>query len=224
MKFQMLAKATILSVSFIAGAQSMWAMAPIPLQTFDVLKAEGKKLTVSEMNLLDTVLQGSPIGIVRMDIAYKTALKVLTELNKLEAQVETKAIDAAQEKVFLSTQMSSILAPVKEFFDEVHSYVGIIKPLIFESLMGKVRNVQTVQDALIKDEKDCLFLKFFQSPESATNFFETFVKTRADLRLACNEFIVFFKDMRKNLSPKAIDAYRKMIDEIKKNQKTATPK
>ncbi len=200
-----------------------------------------KKLTSVNMQLLDGFLLGYPLGVIRMDLAGKAALKVLQELSK----------PGVDEQTVVKEQMHYILTPIKQFFEVIHSYGSIIKPLVKDSLENDVQrkaaqliSAQQSTATLVKDNpendaqgkvaqpassqqptlnnaqaldqayRDSLLLGFLDATSTLDTFFETNVKDKETLAKTCREFIVFFRDLKASLSDATIAAYKKLAQEL----------
>lgn len=154
------------------------------------------KLTSPEMDMLNTMLAANPIGTMRLNMGYNAAQKTLKELPAMQ-----DSHDAISEK------MALLLAPVKEFFDIIQAFSGMIKPLVEESLMSKAKNNQKIY-----------LLEFFNATGGATLYFEKAVTNKAELELVCKEFMTFFSDLKVSLTPEANEAYKKLVEQYKNNK------
>ena len=166
-----------------------------------IVEAKGKKLKGSrdEMSLLNVILEAHPIGIARMNLSHKATTKVFKELTSV-----TDSPEIIQEKIRF------LLAPVKQFFTEIHQNSHLIESLIKECFGIESQN------------HDLLLLKFLndKNGSDAGIFFEKEVTNLHSLGQIAYEFIVFFKDLKESLSPVAQESYTKLMHTInKKNAK-----
>jgi len=167
----------------------------------------GKKLTCAEMGMLNAVLSSNPVGVMRMDLSYNAACKVLKDLP-----------NAPEDKKYISGQIALLLEPVKQFFDIIQSYSGMIRPLVEESLLNIAPTDHTKHQPT-KPAKKVYILDFFDSPKDAATYFDSAIQTKADLKVACFEFLTFFRDLKASLTADAIKAYDGLRQQLKSTSK-----
>lgn len=172
-------------------------------QPTGLMNIQGKKLLSPEMDLLNKELTILPSGIVRLFKAQESA-KIVA------GQLEANPQISLHEQKEVYEQIRFILSPVGQFFGLIRSYRNMIVPLIKESLCGQEASKNRI------DTSECLILKFFESHDEVYAFFEKHVKTREQLCIACKEFLTFFQDIRVSLSDEALNAYKKVMEELKK--------
>jgi len=160
------------------------------------------KDTVAALNV---AMANRPIAIVRTVYAGKQAKDILNNLSTIADKPEA-----------VVAQIRNVLAPVKEFFDTIHQFAFLVEPLVTESL---VEDQYVTQKLNIKES---LLLEFLQTKQAKLEtFFEERVTTKAKLRDVCLEFSIFFSDLKKNFTKDTIDAYKKVVEELKKQPKPA---
>lgn len=177
--------------------------------SIDVVLPIPKQLQKPQMKLLNTVFENKPMTSVRTKLAYSNAYKVLKSIDTLrKAQPASTPVkyfkSEADEKTFILGSLKLVLDPVRKFLEDVHKYGNIISPLVVESLG--------------EDNKNSLFLSFFQSKNDIELFFEYEVTTIDALQIACIEFITVFGDMFASLSEYALKGYADMIKKLKEEQ------
>jgi hypothetical protein len=164
-----------------------------PTETFEFPTA--KKLISPEIKLLTTVFEDEPIGILHMEIAHNTGLQVMKELGSDPATPET-----------IARNVKKMIKPIEEFFDKIKAFTSILKPLLEESL-GQIQN------------NKILLLNCFDSSITSAAFFEQNIKSKEQLVGMCHEFIIFYRDIKASLTPKAKEKYialkKRIIDERK---------
>lgn len=175
----------------------------------DVVAADGVQYKDAQgkihgtMGMLNAILTTHAVGLVRIELAYKAAAKTFKEL---------AAID--DNRAVVDQKMTYILAPVKEFFGEVHKYSNLLIPLVKLSI--------GTNHATGISEKDSLVLTYLTGTEQdAGNFFAKNVTTLPQLVQAAYEFIVFFKDMKASFSPEARAAGREYMRMVEQNKRAA---
>lgn len=169
-----------------------------------VAPKESKLKKLGEMTILSNALEKTPIGLVRMELGFQSATKTLQVLEKMKDDPQVYA-DA----------MKKVLAPVKEFFNYIQDYALVIKPLIVASVLdGQAPGTG----------KTSLLLDFLSSEQLADSFFDKNVKTKDALKKACDEFALFFGDLKAGLSDGARKAYHEVLKQIIDAQKKAASK
>jgi hypothetical protein len=168
-----------------------------------------KLITSDKMVLLNDVLAEHPEGVVRMSLASKAIIKVLTDLDKEDKSTNNPTI--------ITAQIISVINPVRQFIDVIYDYGTIIRPLILESIFGiKIDSLSEAQTVSLQYQDKCLLLGFLNAKNNRNTFFEDRVKTKDELKKICIEFLQFFKDLNLSLSDKVHKAYRELIETLKK--------
>lgn len=190
-----LAVVTLCSLVLAAGALDSRLKAMVPTERIQ----KGKKLVCPAVDTLNRYFATDPYPVFRMDLACQNALKVAHEM-------ETRA---GVDKAFIAAKIKSILDPVKDFLGYIHTFSGIVKPLIEESLTSQPG----------ADKANCLILKFCESKDDAYAFFNKNVNDKAVLVSACKEFTTLFEDIKASLNDDAMKAYNELMLKLKNFQK-----
>lgn len=179
-----------------------------------VLSYEGKVFETEKnlANALDGILATYPDAILRLEIAQKEALKIFTQL--LTTNMDDR---------LLTTALTNILAPAKKFLSGIMWASNYVIPVLQESLIKDYR--QCKANNIFPD--NIILLRFFSknnANKDLDSFFTTQAKSPQEKLQACSEFLVFFKDLRKNLSPQTYEAYKKFRADLARFQKENTQK
>ncbi len=119
----------------------------------------------------------------RVILSAENTKTVLNSLNKFEALPRAKK-EKLEDRVVRKLR-SIIVIPVQEFFELLHQYRILLKPIVRESFAGTGIEFKT-----------SLLYKFLRSSKKEIkSFFISNVKTKDDLHSACEEFKVLFGDL-----------------------------
>lgn len=175
-----------------------------------LIELKAKKLKCPQIGLLNVVFEEQPYAVVRTKITCAKAARALQEISDLQKKAgpDTKKYFAteAEERLFITRHMKLLVDPVRHFFDLVRDYKTIINPVIAESL-----------GISQQDSSKSRLLKFFESKEEASTFFDHEIKTVEDLKQISLEFIKVFGDVNESLS----DRVRKLCDDIVRKMQEA---
>jgi hypothetical protein len=186
-----------------------------------------KQLKCPQMRLLNMIFEKDPTPIVRTKISGARAAATIKTIDTLQKEYETRMQSPQQtqeliskqyfatnteESLFIQGQLRSLIDPMRQFFDVIRQHKTIVTPIITESLGITVQN----------DCKSWL-LKFFETKENVSVFFDKAITTIDALKEACLEFIKVFGDINASLSERAQkacdDIIRKMQEAQKQSQK-----
>lgn len=154
--------------------------------------------TIVENKIKSKVLKHSMIEELRE--YFTTTVSVRVILSADNAKVVLRGLDKfamipkdKQQKIedrFVRKLRDIIVTPVQEFFELLHQFRILLKPIVRESFSGTDINFET-----------SLLRKFLAlSKKEIKNFFVSNVKTRNDLYGACKEFEVLFGDLEATFS------------------------
>jgi hypothetical protein len=149
----------------------------------ELMLPPAKKLNCSTMDMLNTVFKDSPIGLLHMEIAHNTGIKVMKEL-----------IHGPTNPEFITQQVKRLIKPIEGFFDKIKAFSNILKPLLEECLGERQNN-------------KILLLNCFDSQITSAEFFEQNIKTKEELLGMSREFIIFFRDVYESVTPDTRKAY-----------------
>jgi hypothetical protein len=164
-----------------------------------------KKLLDPYMKLMNESLRINPTCTVRTEIACNIARKTLKEMPSLQ-----------EDKALIVGKVNSLLASLKQFFVQIHSFGFLIEPLLKESLVGDVQEKEKREQL----EKLSVLLGFVKCEAHEKDlYFENHVQTKEALESVCAEFITFFGDLTESLSEDALKEYRKVREKFTKKSK-----
>ena len=189
--------------------------------------AIAKPLQCPQMRLLNMIFEKDPAPIVRTKISCARAAATIKAIDTIQKEYETRMLCLQQtqepalnqyfasnteECLFIQGQLRSLIDPMRQFFDVIRQHKTIVTPIITESLG-------------ITTQNDCKswLLKFFETKENVSIFFDKAITTIDALKEACLEFIKVFGDINASLSERAKkacdDIIRKMQEAQKQSQK-----
>lgn len=165
--------------------------------------AVGKKLKAREMEQLNLMLTIKPRGTYRIMATQQEAIKT----NNMIAELKTKKFTKQEELVFVTACLNNLLTPIKEFFDTIRENKVIGLPVIRESLYTPEKT------------QEPLLLRYMNTNENTTTFFEKEITSLDTLQSACNEFITLVNDVWANMNKDAKKAYITLLNSKKPQQK-----
>ncbi len=133
------------------------------------------------MGLLNAVLAANPGGALRMEYAAKRAHTALKNIDKLSST-----------KQAINESVVHIVEPVLEFFEGVKSFKSVIQPVLQESLEAAFAT--------------SYMKRLFESVVDIKVFLTQEITDKAQVAELCNEFLHFFKDLRKSFTSEVRDA------------------
>lgn len=148
-----------------------------------------------------------PIAMVRTDFACKAALTVLKDFDKIP-----------EDPQIIEQHIKTVMKPIKKFFEEIHQFSFLIKPLVEECLINEKDNIPG------QPKKQCVILEFLNTQINIDTFFERTVRTKEVLQNTCREFLNFFGSIKASLSPSALVAYNKAWEELRSQKNSQTEK
>ncbi len=162
----------------------------------------GKKITCSEMDMLNSQLTIFPMGIIRMRLASK---KIRDVLKNVSDRKPSLAHNKALEKTFVSEQLGLIIKPVQEFFDVIQDpmVLNMVKPIIADAL---------------DNPKKSYILDFCNSKKNILTFCDETITDCATLEAMSKELLQFFGSITLSVSDKATAAAKKLEDQLKQAQ------
>jgi hypothetical protein len=173
---------------------------------------KAKQLKCPQMRLLNAVFEEKPYSMVRIKITCAKAAKAIQAINELEkaAKPGVKKYFAtdAEERLFITGHLKLLIDPIRQFFDYVREHAAIVAPIIAESL--EITPQQVSKSRL---------LKFFESKEEASTFFDQEIKSVEDLKQVSLEFIKVFSDVNESLSARARTLCDDIIRQMQEAQK-----
>lgn len=165
----------------------------------------------SEMKLLNMLFEKKPAIVLRTESAYDIAKKTLELLDNLEIKNKTTEFDekkTEEELAFILKCKDNLLKPINKFFESIHKYSSLLKPLVEKIL---------IQNNLKCDKENPSFiLNFFDvDANKASSFFEEVLIDKDSIIKACKEFLILFSTVNNNISEKAkhqaYELYQKFI-------------
>lgn len=200
-------KKTVLLVGALIIATPFIKPVTIPAKTPATAPATtpeitGKKITCTQINVLNSQLTQFPMGTIRMRLATK---KIREVLKNTESKKNSFGHNHQTEKTFVHEQLALIIKPVQEFFDILQDpmILTMVKPIIADAL---------------DNPKKSYILDFCNSKKSILSFCETEVATCATLENISKELLQFFGSVNLSLSDKAKDAAKQLEDQLKQQQ------
>lgn len=199
-----LSAATVANVAQVYDAAKTVDSAQIDLKA--------KKLKCPQMNLLNMVFEERPYAVVRTKITCAKAARALQALNDLQKNaapgVKKYFKTDTEERAFITGHLKLLVDPVRQFFDLVRDYKTIVNPVIAESL-----------GISSHEYNKSWLLKFFESKDEATIFFDQEIKSLDDLKRVSLEFIKVFGDVNESLSDRARTLCDDIIRKMQETQK-----
>ncbi len=178
----------------------------------NTLKSTGKVLECTQMDLLNSAFTANPIAVLKINMARKTLRtvfkKICDEEEKEKNQKTRTILSPKEEKAFVQKQVEIMLLPVKEFFDSLIKYRGMVRPVLELSLESQ------------PEEKGTSFLiKCCDAQKDIFTFCEKEINTKKNLKLICAEISQFFNDLNTSLKQPAKDSYHAFVKELKAKKK-----
>jgi hypothetical protein len=162
------------------------------------IPTKGKVLDCEQMNFLNTVFKGAPIGLVHFRMAANAARSIL-------AKLPTSPDDAQTMAMFVK----KLVKPLEPFLDRIKGFSDTLLPLITMSLNA---------------QPPAHLTGFVAQEKTSAAYFECALNNKIQLERACKEFMQFYLDIYASLTPDTREGFEQLWHQIVAEQKKATQK
>lgn len=188
-----------LSISFLSAQITIATTHPVHHDKTIISYAGAKKLSGTQIAMLNAILEQNPIVTVRIKFAEAQIKQVLKNIT---AQKDVN------DKTFIATQLKNILEPSKEFFDIIRANKSMVSPLIDQCFENTGRNAQ-----------DTMLGKLFNITKSVEMFAQEEISTVPLLEQFCHDCSHVFSSLLQSISDTARKNAMAELKKIKTDSK-----